>query len=134
VRRSRGFTLPELMVSLAVIGATGAMTVAVGSGVRAEQRQADASARDVAAATRALRLAAEDVRAGRFEDAGWTVTQDVLSRGAEVVARGVRTWSVRADGPATRVTITLDRRNFDAGTQGSITATEVVRTRAKETP
>jgi prepilin-type N-terminal cleavage/methylation domain-containing protein len=135
VRRiARGFTLLEMMVALAVVGATAAITVEVGRGVGSEQKQADAAARDLDAASKALALAAEDVRAGRYWTLDWTLAKGVLRRGEEVVARGVREWTVRPDGLLTRLSITLAPRNADSGATGAVTAGRVVRTRAKETP
>ena len=124
----------EMMIALAVLGAATAITVEVGSGVRSEQRQADAAARDLTAASKALRLAAEDVRASRYDDARWSLSGDTLSRGEDVVARGVRSWGARVDGPVTRLEITVTRRSFDPGTVGTLTSSLVVRPRAKEAP
>ena len=73
-------------------------------------------------------------RAGRFWELNWTLAKDVLKRGDEVIARGVRDWAVRPDGISTRISITLDRRSADPGTTGTTTATEVVRARTREAP
>lgn len=134
MRRSRGFTITEMMVALAVVGATAALTVQVGGGVAAEQRQADAVARDVGAVGKALRLAADDVRAGVLVERGWTLEKDVLSRDGVVVARGVREWVVKAEGGATRLSITVVRHGPDPGTHGALTVAEVVRPRAGAAP
>ena len=134
MRRDRGFTLNEVMVALVVIGSTCATTVAVGEAIRSEQRQADASARDLRAASRVLDLASEDVRAGRYEDARWTLMKGVLSRGDEVVARGVRSFDAKSDGGTTRISIAIGPRSFDPGATGNTVAEVVVRPRTVGAP
>jgi prepilin-type N-terminal cleavage/methylation domain-containing protein len=128
MRRQRGFTMIELMGSLAIIGSVS--VVAGGLAVHATHLRdlGAAYAADVSESRRALDAFEADVRSAHdvasaestctvTRDAGvvvWTLSGQSLRRGDAVLARNVASFGVRRDGSLVTAVITLGRRSPDA--------------------
>jgi prepilin-type N-terminal cleavage/methylation domain-containing protein len=97
-RRSRGFTLPELMATLAAAGAFGAAITSVSLRIGEEGKLAVGRQADLDGLRKAARLLEADLRTNLSPEAlGWSLDGDVLSRGTEVVARSVATFRTRLE-------------------------------------
>lgn len=143
MRSERGFTLLELMGSLALIGA---VSVVAGGLAHHSQRTGDlgaAYANDVAETRRALDRVERDLRSARAVRTGertivvvtgagevkWRLAGRELLRGDEVVARNVAAFTAeRRDGGLVEVRLDLGRRSPDARRTASVST--VVRVRA----
>jgi len=107
-RGARGFTLPEVMVSLAAMGAFGAAVTSVTLRVRDEQKVAAGRESDLVELRHVARLVEADVRAGLdLDDAGWHLRDGVLSRDGVVVARSVARFDWHPQGDCLRVRLTV---------------------------
>jgi prepilin-type N-terminal cleavage/methylation domain-containing protein len=130
MRRARGFTLPELVVSLAAVGAFGAAITSIVLRVRDEEKVAAGREADLESLRRVARLVEADVRGGLDLDAaGWRLVGDVLSRQGAVVARSIARFDARADGDCVRVSLAVEPRVVD-GPRGEASLEWVVRARA----
>jgi prepilin-type N-terminal cleavage/methylation domain-containing protein len=131
-RAARGFTLPELLATLAAMGAFGAAVTAVGQRMSQESKADAGRVTDLAALRRAARLLEDDVRAGRDPVAeGWFRIGDQLRRRDVVVARSVAAFDVRQEGGLWHVSITLAPRTSE-GPRREARLDFTVRARAPE--
>lgn len=110
-RAARGFTLVELLATLAAVGAFGAAATAIGQRMGQESRADAGRLTDLAALRRAARLLEDDLRAGRDPLAeGWVLTGDRLRRRDVVVARSVAAFRLREEAGLWHASITLAPR------------------------
>jgi hypothetical protein len=108
---SRGATLIEVMTSLVVAGVFGGTLSAVSVRLAEEQKAAVGRQHDLDGLYRAARLLESDLRAGLDPTgAGWSLRQDELRRGQDVVARSVGAFEAKREGDLWRVRLVMRPR------------------------
>jgi len=117
MRRQRGFTLLELMVTISAIGAASLAFVTSANGIHQENAVSKAYCSDVSGLRQAVRLLRHDLRnAASIEELDWTREGDRLLRGRREIARNMAEFEVKADGPWATVRIAFgNRREAPAG-------------------
>jgi prepilin-type N-terminal cleavage/methylation domain-containing protein len=99
MRREKGFTILELMVTIAVIGGASLAVVTSANGIRQEDVASRAYCADVHGMRHAVRLLREDLRnAATVEELEWTFDGHRVSRGEREIVGNVREFEVTADG------------------------------------
>ena len=130
---SRGFTLAELMVTLAMTGAFGATLTAVSMRVNDEQKAAVGRQADLDGLRRAARLLDDDLRAGKDPVAErWHLDRNELLREHEVVARSVAVFDLTRDGELWHVRIGLKPRAAAEGVRRECVLEWTVRARVED--
>jgi prepilin-type N-terminal cleavage/methylation domain-containing protein len=143
MRRQRGLTLIELMISLVLIGAisvvigglaldaqhTGTLAAAYAQDVTETRRALDAVERDLRAATDVAVTPFGLVATTDGAHVAWTLDRGSLRRGDVVVARNIAAFDVRRDGACYVVSIALGHRAPNATRTARVEA--VVRPRAE---
>lgn len=108
---SRGFSLPEMMVTLAMTGAFGATLTAVSMRVNDEQKAAVGRQADLDGLRRAARALDDDLRAGLDPEVeGWRLYRGELIRDREVMARSVAVFELLREGDLWHVRIGVKPR------------------------
>ena len=130
MRRTAGFTLPEVMIAVAALGALAAIGGGMGKALHDEDRHTASLARDLSALQRAVDLLDDDLRSGRFDSAEWVLYRGDLRRGSDTVARSVSLFDVLPQGETVRVRLAISPGNAAPGTRGPLRADWIVRPRA----
>ncbi len=129
MRRSAGFTLVEVMIAVAALGALAAIGGGMGKALHDEDRHAATLARDLSTLQRAVDRLDDDLRSGAFPSADWTLDDGDLRRGFEVVASGVALFEVVPQGETVRVRLSIAPGNAAPGARGPVRAEWTVRPR-----
>jgi len=106
---NRGFTLMELMMVTAIVGAVTGISSGVIVTLHGSERHTRAYIDDVNGLRRAVRAVEADLRAGRSDTC--QLDDGVLRRGDEVLARRVELFEVVRDGDLWVARIGLAKRN-----------------------
>ena len=130
MRRSRGFTLIELMIAVCMLTVVFATMGSVGATIHREERHCAAYAQDLANLRRAVRLVERELRAAASTgDLDVRLDDGVLYQGGTVIARHIGVFEVEAqDDALARVRIGLAPRS-DAPSRRDATLDLVVRMR-----
>lgn len=142
MRRERGWTMIELVVSLGVISAVAAVAAALTHDARRTADLASQYETDVTSMRRALAAVEADIRCARdvradaaslvastdAAEVDWRLASGALVRAGTVVARNVAAFEASRRGDVVDVTIELGRRSNDATRAARVTT--AVRLRA----
>ena len=117
MRRERGFTLYELLVTMTVIGAASMSCLSAANGIHREDAASRAYCADVRGMRHVVRQLRTDLRnAATVEDLDWRREGDRLFRGQREIARNVRAFEVTEDGAWASVRVVVGgRRELSVG-------------------
>jgi hypothetical protein len=145
VRRDRGFTLLELIGSLALVATTGLVSAALVLDAHRTRDLGDAYANDVTETRRALDAIERDLRGARDVtidgthlvvatgegDVTWDLDGKSLRRGEVVMSRNVAAFETKRDGDRVDVTLVLGARSEHSRSKASVATSVYLRAAAE---